>query len=78
MSHMDSYKLDNYKNNYLVKPSFILNNISIVNKDEISSGDIIYICDDLTLENYKLLLVTINFKNLKVMGLSKLISENNN
>lgn len=71
-------KLDNYKNNYLVKPSFILNNISIVNKDEISSGDIIYICDDLTLENYKLLLVTINFKNLKVMGLSKLISENNN
>ena len=75
---IDSYNknicIDN--NKYLVKPSVILNNYNISNIiSEIKSGYIIYINDDVSLENFKMLLKQINYKNINVVYLSKLISE---
>ena len=75
---IDSYNknicIDN--NKYLVEPSVILNNYNISNIiSEIKSGYIIYINDDVSLENFKMLLKQINYKNINVVYLSKLISE---
>lgn len=69
---------DNYcknKDYYIVKPTFTISNNNIYIKDKIQSGDILYISDDLSLDNYKILLITLNFYDLKVISLSKLISE---
>lgn len=60
---------------YLVKPTYEINNINIVKKDKIISGDIIMISDDLSLTNFKLLLNSIKYYDLKIYSLSKLISE---
>lgn len=62
---------------YLVKPTYIIDNTSIIGL-EITSGDILYIEDDLNLANFKLVLKTISYRNLEIMKLSKLISEKKN
>lgn len=69
---------DNYcknKDYYIVKPTYIISNKNIYIKDKIQSGDILYISDDLSLDNYKILLMNLNYHDLKIISLSKLISE---
>ena len=69
---------DNYcknKDYYIVKPTYTISNSNIYIKDKVQSGDIIYISDELSLDNYKILLISLNYHDLKVISLSKLISE---
>lgn len=67
---------DCYKNGYyLVKPTYEINNSNIYIKDNITSGDIILISDNLKLDYYKSILRLLNYNDLKVYKLSYLISE---
>lgn len=72
-NNIDKYCLNN--NYYLVKPTYNINNSNIYLKENISSGDIIFIDDNLSLSNFKLLLISLKYHDLKVYSLSKLISE---
>lgn len=76
---VNEYNLEMCKKNrkYLIKPTYIIDNSSIVGL-EINSGDIIYISDDLSLSNFKVLLKKIYYRNLDIILLSKLISEKRN
>ena len=66
--------IDNKK--YLVEPSLILNNYNLSNiKDSIKSGYIIYINDNVNLSDFKILMRQILYKDLNIVSLSKLISE---
>ena len=60
----------------LVEPSIILNNynLSSINRN-IKKGYIIYINDDVKLINFKLLLKQIFYQDIKIVSLSKLVSE---
>ena len=61
---------------YLVKTDIIVDNQSYIDvKNNILSGDIYYITNNLSLKNMIVLLNTINYKDLKIVSLSKLISE---
>lgn len=62
------------ENKYLVSPSYIVSNNSLVNTT-VESGDIIFISNDLSLEGFKLLLKKISYQDLKIVYLSSLISE---
>lgn len=64
---------------YLVKPTHKISNQSILNyKRNISSGDILLIDSGISLENLKLLLKEIQYRDLAIINLSEMISENNN
>ena len=75
--------IDNYikdicieNNKYLVEASIILNNYNISNIiNGIKRGYIIYINDDVSIENFKLLLKEINYKYISIVYLSNMISE---
>lgn len=61
---------------YLVEETFALGSTNIVEaKQKITSGAIIFVKKNATLENLKLLQKEINFKGLQVMYLSELIDE---
>lgn len=61
---------------YLVSETFSLTNSNIIDiKKNISSGSIIYINKDTSIDNIKLVLKEINFKGLKVLPISLLIEE---
>lgn len=62
------------KEKYLVESTYSVNNSSIINLN-ITSGDIIYIDNTLSLNSFKLLLQKIKYQDLKIIFLSKLISE---
>lgn len=59
---------------YLVTASYEIDNIAIIGS-EIEAGDIIYLSDDLSLTNFKVLLKRITYRDLDVIFLSDLISE---
>lgn len=68
----------NCQGKFLVKPSLILNHSNIsANLSKISSGEILFISKTLTLDEFKLVLSQIKYKNLQVVRLSSLISEIN-
>ena len=61
---------------YLVKTEKIVNNSTILNiKSNISRGDIYYITKNTDINNIKLLINSIMYKDLDIISLSKLISE---
>lgn len=62
---------------YLVSPSYEVDNVKIIGL-EVSAGDIIYIDEDLSLSNFKILLKNIYFRDLKIVKLSELITEKRN
>ncbi len=65
---------DNKK--YLVESSLTLNNYNLASiKNNIQSGYIIYINDNVTITDFKLLLKQIYYQDLKISYLSELISE---
>ena len=68
-SNIEECKRNNY---YIVKPSFILKNNS---KYTIENGNIIIIDNNLSLENFKILLNIIRKKDLKIVYLSEIIKE---
>lgn len=64
--------------NYLVSPKLILTSNNIITiKKGIQNGSIIYIGENATLEDVKLLLKEIKYKDLSIVYLSELISEEN-
>ncbi len=64
---------------YLVEPTFILNNYSLASiKDQITSGTIILINDNVTLTDFKILVRQIYYQDLDIIYLSKLITEERN
>lgn len=68
------FRLSNPCNNkYRVEETFELDN-KFLNYD-VSSGDIILVDDNLTVNNFKLLLRKIKYRDLKIIYLSDLISE---
>lgn len=61
---------------YLVEASLIFNNYNLANiKDKIESGYIIYINDNVSVTDYKILLRQIYYHDLNIISLSKLITE---
>lgn len=61
---------------YLVKPTLILNNYNLSEiKSNISNGSIIYIDDNVSLTDFKVLIRQINYQDLKIVNLSTLITE---
>lgn len=65
-------------NKYLVKPSMVISHSSLINlKNKISSGEIIIIKDTLSLAELEILLNEINYRDLNIVPLSKLITEIN-
>ena len=61
---------------YLVQESITLNNYNLASiKNNIKSGYIIYINDNVNLTDYKLLIKEIYYRDLKIIPLSNLISE---
>ncbi len=71
--------LDICKSNkkYLVDATERLNNYNLATiKDNIESGHIIFINDNVTLADFKILIRQINYQNLNIMYLSELINEN--
>lgn len=65
---------DNKK--YLVKPSLTMNNYNLSDiKNEIKKGDIIYVGDNVSLTDYKLLIHQIIYQDLNIVYLSNLINE---
>lgn len=65
--------------NYLVEPTLILNNTNYIEvKNSLDRGSIIMIDKNALLEEVKLLLKEIRYKNYEVVYLSELISEENN
>lgn len=65
---------ENCANKYKVKESYVIDNVSFLNKN-IISGDIIKI-NSLSLENYLYLIKKLEYNNYEIMPLEKLISEN--
>lgn len=57
---------------YNVEPTYNLNNNTIYN---VSSGDIIFIEDNMSLKNYLVLLKNIKYQDLRIISLKALISE---
>lgn len=76
LCYADSYNHDEClaRGKYLIQPSYTISNSSLI-KQSISSGDIILIADDLSLESFKILLQKIAYQNLQITYLSELISE---
>lgn len=73
-----NYDVCQKNDKYIVKPSIVLNNQNFINyKNNITNGDIILI-ESLNLENLKLLINEIKYRDLNVVYLSELISENYN
>lgn len=65
------------KKKYLVEETFKLNNYNISNiKNNVSSGVIILVEDNVNLADFKILLKQISYQDLKIVRLSTLISEN--
>ena len=63
-------------NKYLVEATFNLNNYNLASiKDSIESGSIIYINDNVTLTDYKILVRQILYQDLNIVYLSNLITE---
>jgi len=61
---------------YLVEPSLVLSNFNLVNiKNNIKSGSIIMIDDNVNLVDYKILVRQIYYQDLDIVTLSNLISE---
>lgn len=66
-------------NEYKLKSSLILNHQNILTlKNKVSSGDIILIEENVSVSEIKLLLDEINYRDLTIISLNKLISEENN
>lgn len=66
------------QNKYLVKPSLTISHSNIyTEKNKIECGEIILVKDSLTLSELEVLLNQIKYKDLKIVPLSELISENN-
>ncbi len=63
---------------YLIEPTYILNNNIIEIKNKIDKGNIILIKDNTKLEDLLILLKEIKYKDLDIVYLSELISEENN
>ena len=73
-SKLDDLCRKNHK--YLVKSAIVVDNSNFINiKNNIISGDIYYISKNLSINNMELLIKTIQFKDLHIMTLSDLISE---
>lgn len=74
--HVDYINVTLTKDNYIISPTIDVYHTNLANiiKD-IKGGEIIYIHDNLELSEVKLLMDKIKYKNLKVMKLSKFISE---
>ncbi len=69
---------DYCQDKYLFKSSMIISHTTISTlNNKISSGEIILIKDSLTLSELNVLLNQIKYKNLSIVPLSELISENN-
>lgn len=63
-------------NKYLIKPSININKNNIAKSIKlIEAGDIINISDNISLTEYKLIINQIFYKNLKIINLTTLISE---
>lgn len=63
-------------NKYLVESSITLNNYNLANvKDNIRSGYIIYINNNVSVTDYKILIRQIYYQDLDIIFLSKLITE---
>ena len=61
---------------YLVKPTLSMNNYNLSEiKNNIFNGSIIYIDDNVSLTDYKILIRQINYQDLKIANLSTLITE---
>lgn len=74
----ENYDLCLKNKNYLVSPKLILTSNNIITiKKGIQNGSIIYIGENATLEDVKLLLKEIKYKDLSIVYLSELISEEN-
>lgn len=72
-------KICRKKEKYLVKTDKIVTNSSIISlKNNVESGDIYYIKRGADLKNIKVLINSINYKDLHIISLSKLLSEENN
>lgn len=66
------------KNKYLFKPSMIITQSSLVaNKNKVSAGEIILIKGNISLNDLEILIRQIEYKDLKIVCLSELISEIN-
>lgn len=64
------------KKYYIVNPNVSINNSNIVSSlKEIGNGNIILLDNNLTLENFKILLNKINSNDLKIVYLSEIIEE---
>ena len=63
------------KKYYIVKPSIIIKNNYINDLNNINNGSIILIDDNLSLDNFKIIIDYINRKDLKIVYLSELIKE---
>lgn len=76
--YINNYIKDICTNNkkYLVEASITLNNYNLSNvKNSIKNGYIIYINDNVSLTDFKILLRQIYYQDLSIVSLSKLISE---
>ena len=74
-----NYNICQKKDKFLVKPTYSINNHNLINyKSNITSGDIILIDNNMSLDNLKILLKEIQYRDLKIIYLSEMISENNN
>lgn len=64
---------------YKVTPSLIINHQNILpTKNSVESGDIILICENVSVAEIKLLLEEIKYRDLNIISLNELISEENN
>ena len=72
-------KICRKKEKYLVKTDKIVTNSSLISlKNNIEAGDIYYITKNTDLKNIKVLINSINYKDLCIISLSKMLSEENN
>ena len=72
-SNIDNCKKENY---YIVKPSLSINNNNFVSElKSVSSGSIIFIDDNFTLDNFNILLNKLSSSDLKIVYLSEIIKE---
>lgn len=69
-------KMCRKNNKYLVKTNKIVNNKTFINiKNNITSGDIYYVEKSTDTKNIKILINSIIFKDLDIISLSKMLSE---
>lgn len=72
-------KICRKKEKYLVKTDKIVTNSSIISlKNNVEAGDIYYITKGTNLKNIKVLINSINYKDLHIISLSRMLSEENN